>query len=122
MQIWRLWYEQHPAAQQPGGRAGPTSSSWSVERRTDEADVVDDENSGDVASRRRSVLGRPPLRRACDDMRTCVGNASLYVGHAPVTTAPMCLHTGPLCGMKFLFVTASCQPCTRCEFRPGCTS
>ena len=54
-----------------------TSSSWSVERSTDDAEVVDDENSVDVASSRRSVPGRPPLRSAC--------NVTL-LGHEPWTS------------------------------------
>ena len=47
-------------AARAGVTEGPTSSSWSEERRTDAADVIDDENRGEVASSRRSVLGRPP--------------------------------------------------------------
>ncbi len=75
MQIWEGTVCAASCGTEASGKARPTSSSWSVERRTDEADVVDDENSGDVASSRRSVPGRPPLRRACDGIRIGVSNA-----------------------------------------------
>lgn len=41
------------------GRPVHASRSWSVERSTDDDDVVVDEKSGELASRRRSVSGSP---------------------------------------------------------------